>query len=410
MSPPTACRKGVNLQDLFQAVVHYDLAWNPTRHEQREGRVDRFGQARDVVRAVTIYGRDNRVDGIVLDVLLRKHEEIRKALGVCVPVPDHSDSVVEAVLEGLLVRDRDAEQLTLEGIGAEHRQDLHREWDSAADKERQSRTKYAQLGIQPGEVARELAEVRASLGTGTEVEAFVREALEALAATVSATPTGLAAMTATLPLGLRDALTHGHREPLPFHRDLPVPRHEALLDRTDPDVEAVARYVLDTALDASIDLSLRPARRCGVMRTRAVPRRTTLLLARFRFHVRLPGRGGERPMVAEDAQALAYRGSAEQPHWLAGDEVAALLAAVPSGNVAPDQARDFVVSALGAAGLLRDALDAKADELAVRLREAHLRVRETAGQRVRRQVAVRAEKPADVLAVYVYLPVPGGPR
>ncbi len=38
--------EGVNLQDQFQAVVHYDLAWNPTRHEQREGRVDRFGQPR----------------------------------------------------------------------------------------------------------------------------------------------------------------------------------------------------------------------------------------------------------------------------------------------------------------------------------------------------------------------------
>ena len=36
--------EGVNLQHWFNAVVHYDLAWNPTRHEQREGRVDRFGQ------------------------------------------------------------------------------------------------------------------------------------------------------------------------------------------------------------------------------------------------------------------------------------------------------------------------------------------------------------------------------
>ena len=76
--------EGVNLQDQFQAVVHYDLAWNPTRHEQREGRVDRFGQHRDVVRAITLYGKDNRIDGIVLDVLLRKHEAIRKATGrVC---------------------------------------------------------------------------------------------------------------------------------------------------------------------------------------------------------------------------------------------------------------------------------------------------------------------------------------
>ena len=80
--------EGVNLQESFQAVVHYDLAWNPTRHEQREGRVDRFGQRADQVRAVTLYGRDNKIDGIVLEVLLRKHEQIRKATGVSVPVPD----------------------------------------------------------------------------------------------------------------------------------------------------------------------------------------------------------------------------------------------------------------------------------------------------------------------------------
>jgi SNF2 family DNA or RNA helicase len=36
--------EGINLQEHFDAVVHYDLSWNPTRHEQREGRVDRFGQ------------------------------------------------------------------------------------------------------------------------------------------------------------------------------------------------------------------------------------------------------------------------------------------------------------------------------------------------------------------------------
>jgi superfamily II DNA or RNA helicase/very-short-patch-repair endonuclease len=29
--------EGVNLQQHFNAVLHYDLAWNPTRHEQREG-------------------------------------------------------------------------------------------------------------------------------------------------------------------------------------------------------------------------------------------------------------------------------------------------------------------------------------------------------------------------------------
>lgn len=42
--------EGINLQELFDAVFHYDLSWNPTRHEQREGRVDRFGQPQPNIR------------------------------------------------------------------------------------------------------------------------------------------------------------------------------------------------------------------------------------------------------------------------------------------------------------------------------------------------------------------------
>ena len=241
--------EGVNLQEHFQAVVHYDLAWNPTRHEQREGRVDRFGQRASVVRAVTLYGTDNGIDGIVLNVLLRKHEQIRKALGISVPVPDRSDDVVQAILEGLLLRDAPSEQLAFEGIGLEKRTDLHREWDSAAAQERQSRTKYAQAGIQPAEVARELAEMRASLGTQAEVETFATEALSALHADITPIPNGFRAATAVLPSGLRDTLVIAHAEPLPFHRDLPVPPREAYLDRTDPNVAAIARYILESALD-----------------------------------------------------------------------------------------------------------------------------------------------------------------
>ncbi|MGA5305856.1 helicase-related protein [Nucisporomicrobium flavum] len=394
--------EGVNLQQLFQAVVHYDLAWNPTRHEQREGRVDRFGQTRDVVRAVTIYGRDNTIDGIVLDVLIRKHDQIRKALGVSVPVPENSDDVMTAVLEGVLLHDHAPEQLTLD-IGH-----LQQDWDSTAEKERQSRTKYAQLGIQPGEVARELAEIRASLGTATEIETFAREALTSLGAAVIPTKTGFTATTHTLPVGLRDAFTPGHREPLPFHRDLPVPRHEACLDRTDPEIGALARYVLDTAVDPSIDARTRPARRCGVMRTAAVTRRTTILLVRYRLHLTLPGRDGDRPLVAEDARAIAFRGSPAKPQWLDETEVATLLAATPAGNVSPEAARDFVTSAITAADDLRDAIDATADTLADDLRAAHLRVRESAGQRVRRRISVTAQKPADVLGVFVYLPPADG--
>ena len=74
--------EGVNLQEHFDAVVHYDLAWNPTRHEQREGRVDRFGQRADWSGRSPSTAATTSIDGIVLDVLLRKHEAIRKATGV----------------------------------------------------------------------------------------------------------------------------------------------------------------------------------------------------------------------------------------------------------------------------------------------------------------------------------------
>ena len=97
--------EGINLQEHFDAVMHYDLSWNPTRHEQREGRVDRYAQPSKTVRVLTYYGVDNQIDGIVLDVLLRKHKTIRSSLGVSVPAPIDPDQVIEAIFEGLLLRE-----------------------------------------------------------------------------------------------------------------------------------------------------------------------------------------------------------------------------------------------------------------------------------------------------------------
>ena len=74
--------EGINLQEHFNAVIHYDLPWNPNRLEQREGRVDRFGQMSPTIKAVLMFGRDNPVDGAVLDVLLRKARDIYHTLGV----------------------------------------------------------------------------------------------------------------------------------------------------------------------------------------------------------------------------------------------------------------------------------------------------------------------------------------
>ena len=399
--------EGVNLQDAFQAVIHYDLAWNPTRHEQREGRVDRFGQTAQRVRALTLYGQDNSIDGIVLDVLIRRHQAISKATGVSVPVPAESDSVLQALIEGLLLRGLDHDQLQLD-LGFTHARDqLRAEWESTAEKERRSRTRFAQRAIHPEEVAAEVAAVRAALGTHADIEPFVEESLRALGAGVSPTPEGFRVTTTSLVRGLADMLPAGHAEPLPFHRDMPGPRRHALLARTDRVVEAVARHVLDCALDPTLPPQVRPARRAGVVRTSSVPARTTLLLLRYRFHLDLPAPEGTRSLVAEDCDLLAFRGAAGNPQFLTADETTALLRVRPERNIEADLARGAADRAIAAAGALEAHLTRLADHHAQSLLDSHRRVRSGA-RAAKAGLAVRAQTPVDVLGVYVYLPVVTG--
>ncbi|MGO8696798.1 MAG: C-terminal helicase domain-containing protein [Limisphaerales bacterium] len=58
--------EGINLQNAFNAALHYDLPWNPNRLEQREGRVDRFGQTLSkTVKTIRYFSPGNPVDGVV---------------------------------------------------------------------------------------------------------------------------------------------------------------------------------------------------------------------------------------------------------------------------------------------------------------------------------------------------------
>ncbi len=182
--------EGINLQEHFDAVMHYDLSWNPTRHEQREGRVDRYGQPEPTVRVVTFYGENSPIDGLVLEVLLRKHQRIRKSLGVAVPVPTDSAAVIDAILEGLITRGREGEaafeQLSLDvgDIAKPLSDELELEWQSAAEREKRTQTMFAQYAIKPEEVHRELLATQDATGAGVDVRRFVTGALNAYGATV----------------------------------------------------------------------------------------------------------------------------------------------------------------------------------------------------------------------------------
>jgi hypothetical protein len=255
-------------------------------------------------------------------------------------------------------------------------------------------------------VAREVEALRTGLGTRADVESFVESSLRAFGSTVRATGTGFTATLGTLPVGLRDAIPPDRIDPLPFQRDFPVGRHEALLHRSDLTTAAIAGYVLEAALDPTMPAELRPARRCAVVRTSAVSTRTTLLLVRYRFHLSLPSRSGERTLVAEDAALLAFEGGTSDPRWLEDEDVRRLLDARASGNVSPEQARSFISRVLDRVDDLTPHLDDHGDLLAERTVESHRRVRQAAGE-IRRGLSVQVERPADVLGVYVYVPEVG---
>ncbi|MCI3151479.1 helicase [Streptomyces sp. GB4-14] len=407
--------EGVNLQHHFDAVVHYDLAWNPTRHDQREGRVDRYGQKRDQVRVITMYGEDNGIDGKVLEVLFKKHRQIKKDLGISVSVPDETASgVTDAVVEWLLLHGRQGSQESLFEMDA-HQESfdrIEREWTSAAEREKTSRSKYAQRAIHPEEVAREVAAVRAALGGAEEVREFTLEALRDLDALIRDPRDGSGDFTAQVggtPAGLRDALaaTLGNRlveedREIPFRTTPAIGRGEAALVRTDPAIGAIASYVLDSALDEKA-LGPRPARRCGVVTTDAVSVRTTLLLVRYRFHLTLPSRSGERQVVAEDARLLAYEGLPQRARWLDDDAAAALLGARATANTHELAARKAITRALEGLPGLADHLTEYGTRLAAELDASHRRVRK-ANEEIVRGLKVVPQEPADVLGVYVYVP------
>jgi superfamily II DNA or RNA helicase len=407
--------EGINLQQAFDAVVHYDLSWNPTRHEQREGRVDRYGQPSPRVRVVTYYGIDNQIDGIVLDVLLRKHKTIRNSLGISVPVPGNSEDVAEAIFEGLLLRENVSfTQNYLPGFDAfmkPHQAELDLQWEAAAEREKRSRTMFAQQAIRVDEVAAELRAAREAVGSGVDVAAFVKDVLTMQGGIISLLPQGegleMKADLKEAPRGLKDMLG---KERFVARFELPVKERQLYLTRTHPLVESLAAYVMNTALDTAEPGDPLPrARRAGAIRTTAVERRTTLLLVRLRYHLITRNGSEERQLLAEDSLTLAFEGAPDNAVWLEPEAAERLLQAEPDENIHPQQAAEFVGRVVDGfdhiAPTLNDIAQRRGDDLLA----AHVRVREAAYRRGDRrpQHRVEAQLPPDVLGIYVFLPALG---
>jgi len=392
--------EGINLQELFTAVIHYDLPWNPNRLEQREGRVDRFGQKAKLVKAVLLYGRDNPVDGAVLDVLLRKARTIYRTLGVRVPVPADSEGVIEAVINRLF--SQPVRQLNL--FEEDVVKDVHQRWDRAARMEKASRTRFAQHAIKPDEVDRELKETDAVLADPPTARRFLENAAQRLHLGFRTGPDGTMLLSGfgNLPEALRPVAPRLPEWRVTFRT--PPPEGVEYIDRNHPFLQATAQYLMEEALAGHAGAA---AGRCGVIRTTAVARRTFLLLCRLRYTITTPAQSAG--LLAEEVQCFGFTGSpGPSPRWLPPPDALALLrSAAPAANVSPAERTEVIQELLHQWEPVRRALDRLVRDRAKQLEAAHRRVRATV-KLARRGMGVARHYPPDLLGLLVLIPLPKG--
>ena len=121
-----AAREGVNLQNHCADLFHFDVPWNPSRMEQRNGRIDRKLQRAAVVNCHH-FVLPQRAEDRVLDKLVSKTEQIIKELGSLVPVVERK---IDRLLQRGIEHDRVGDLLgTLDKVDTDAPQSDSKEKD-----------------------------------------------------------------------------------------------------------------------------------------------------------------------------------------------------------------------------------------------------------------------------------------
>jgi superfamily II DNA or RNA helicase len=398
--------EGINLQDLFTAVLHYDLPWNPNRLEQREGRIDRYGQRAPLVKTYLLYSSQNPMDKIVFTVLLKKVRQIRSDIGISIPFPEDNQSFMDAVFQEVVA------QPDLLGEGYQRTFDfddfepVNREKlavtkaiDAAAKREKESRSIFAQNAIKADEIENDLLESDQATGTPEDVEAFVAESLpDLLGVQISRDKNnkGYTLYTVNLPGPLTGIFLDKHSFKVSFHS--PTPEGYLYIGRNHAFVENLCRYLLGRALSG--DDSAEPAR-AAVIKCSAVAIKTTLLLLRVRNVIEEKQSGHK--LVAEEMIVWGYKGSASRALALEAQEVDRLIKhAVSSVSLSAQAAAHILEAELNDIAGIKGILDDVAYERARVLVEAHERFRSVVGGK--RYKIVEPVLPVDFIGIYILLP------
>jgi superfamily II DNA or RNA helicase len=394
--------EGVNLQDYFSAMVHYDLPWNPNRLDQREGRIDRFGQSAAKVGTALLYCKDNPMDGVVLDVLLRKAREIRRNTGYTVAFPEDSPSILTAVMTAVLLRqhapqdqmsmDFEQDQEVREQTGI-----VEQAYRAAVEKERATRSIFAQHAIKAEEIEKDLLEADEAIGNVRAVEQFFIHAMEYFNAQCTVIKHGYRVITDNLPQSLRDLLGKDVRD-AKISFESPTPDGYRYVGRNHPFIEQCCRVLTAHAVDRS--RKTKPAR-ASVIQTRAVQAKTVIVQLRIRNVIQ--ERTGGKQLVAEEMLLWGLQGQDGDQTILSHNEAKALLTdAKPSANLSRQSQEYWLTQELASLDKVRPVQDNIAMQRAEHLVETHERFRSLVGGS--RYKVVEPVLPPDVMGIHILLP------
>ncbi len=395
--------EGINLQADFDAIIHYDLPWNPNRMEQREGRVDRFGQVAKTVRTVIVYGT-HVVDSVVRQVLIDKATTIRKRLGVALPVPSDNEEVVRVVLAEILFRGKaDSRQMEL-AINDPRVSAFHKKMEDAALKEKDQRAYFAQHAIKPDEVSREISAVDSILGSPDDVHHFLAGVLQRHKGKLAETKK--AGVYELDPGDMEKDLTLflGKEFPVRVTFDRLKDPDAIYLGRTHPAVHAVCLKVFDEAFSTDERAKKSLFVRSGAMFTKSVDVRTGLALLRIRYRITENG----QDEFAEEIVLAAFHKKGDGPEWIEPFDSARELArkAKPAANMDDDERKKHVrwaLDLLKAKGAAKPVIEARSKQIM----ETHTRIRGMMTMKgdPRPKLGLESYEP-DILGCFVL--VPGG--
>lgn len=406
--------EGVNLQQGFEAVIHYDLPWNPNRLEQRNGRIDRFGQTSPTVLISTLHSKNNPVDDIVLNVLYKKQEEIRRKLGVYLPIADNDATLMETIMKRIFEAKAptrtDYMQLSLFDEDPEwlKQQEEEREIQlkRMEENEKMSHTYFAHNNKQmdPIRLTATLNEAKAVIGGVDDTRDFViQELLNANVNVKTDAPLCYSFNLMELPSQLRHYFKDNANKAdvVRISFASPTPKHYMYIGRNHVFVEDLSRAVVNESVNGG-ELA---ACRAMVMETSEVTKNTTVLLMRVRSVIR-DKKVTDRELVGEEMIFLGYRGRIDNHDFLSQEEARHLfLDTKASGSI--DLATQKLLLSNAVRWVddeheLRLHTDAIALERANHLVEAFAKYRSYINS-TEYQV-VEPVLPTDVIAAYLFVP------